>query len=144
MSELINNREHRQEILKSIIRDLHAGHDPEDIKQRFAELLDQVGATEISELEQALINEGLPVEEIQELCDVHVAVFRESLDKQFDEAMAKSEQAEHPVNVFKMENEAITNVLDQIESILRKSLKQKLEKILVSNLIVGKNYIETF
>ena len=101
MSELINNREHRQEILKSIIRDLHAGHDPEDIKQRFAELLDQVGATEISELEQALINEGLPVEEIQELCDVHVAVFRESLDKQFDEAMAKSEQAEHPVNVFK-------------------------------------------
>lgn len=126
MSELINNREHRQEILKSIIRDLHAGHDPEDIKQRFAELLDQVGATEISELEQALINEGLPVEEIQELCDVHVAVFRESLDKQFDEAMAKSEQAEHPVNVFKMENEAITNVLDQIESILAEITEAKI------------------
>ena len=38
-----------------------------------------MGPAEIGEIEQALINEGMPVEEIQRLCDVHVAVFRESL-----------------------------------------------------------------
>ena len=79
MSELIDNRKHRQETLKGIIRDLHAGVDAEDIKARFSELLDQVGASEIAEIEQTLINEGLPVEEVQKLCDVHVAVFKESL-----------------------------------------------------------------
>jgi DUF438 domain-containing protein len=84
MSELIDNRKHRQETLKGIIRDLHAGVDAEDIKARFSELLDQVGASEIAEIEQTLINEGLPVEEVQKLCDVHVAVFKESLDKQFE------------------------------------------------------------
>ena len=81
MSELIDNRKHRQEVLKGIIRDIHRGADPDDIKRRFAELLDQVGATEISAIEQALIDEGLPIEEVQQLCDVHVRVFR-VLDKQ--------------------------------------------------------------
>ena len=29
-------------------------------------------------MEQALINEGIPVEEISRLCDVHAAVFRDA------------------------------------------------------------------
>lgn len=71
MSELIDNRRKRQEQLKAIIRDLHAGADLEEIKQRFKELLGEVvSPSGISEMEQALINEGMPVEEIQALCDV--------------------------------------------------------------------------
>ena len=66
MSELIDNRRKRQEQLKAIIRDLHAGADLEEIKQRFKELLGEVvSPSEISEMEQALINEGMPVEEIR-------------------------------------------------------------------------------
>lgn len=81
MSEL-NNREQRQETLKGIIKDLHGGVSTDEIKVRFGELLDQVGPTEIADIEQSLINEGLAVEEIQKLCDIHVAVFKESLEKQ--------------------------------------------------------------
>ena len=58
MSELIDNRKHRQEVLKGIIRDIHAGANVDDVKDRFAELLSQVGAAEISAIEQALIDEG--------------------------------------------------------------------------------------
>lgn len=47
MSELIANRKHRQEILKGIIRDIHAGADVEEVKSRFADLLAQVGPAEI-------------------------------------------------------------------------------------------------
>lgn len=90
MSELIDNRKHRQETLKGIIRDLHAGAAVEDVKERFGELLDQVGAAEIADIEQTLINEGLPVEEVQRLCDVHVAVFKESLDKQLDAVVSEN------------------------------------------------------
>lgn len=122
MSELINNRQKRQEKLKAIIKDLHAGADPEEVKQRFKALLGEVvSPSEISEMEQALINEGMPVAEIQALCDVHVAVFREALDRQLnaavEQSLAVSETKIHPVQVFKVENRAVSRVIGQIEGI---------------------------
>ena len=121
MSELIDNRKHRQETLKGIIRDLHADANIEDIKDRFGELLDQVGAAEIADIEQALINEGLPVEEVQKLCDVHVAVFKESLDKQFDAVVAKTEQMSHvskALDPLREENKVISKLVTEVEEIL--------------------------
>ncbi|HHT68672.1 MAG TPA: DUF438 domain-containing protein [Firmicutes bacterium] len=124
MSELIDNRKHRQEKLKGIIRDLHAGADSEDIKARFSDLLDQVGATEIADIEQSLINEGLPVEEVQRLCDVHVAVFKESLDKQKDAVEAKAAQMDNEVSTalspLHEENKVITQLVSDIKEILTK------------------------
>ncbi len=70
----------RIEVLKGIIRDLHAGVDMEILRTRFAKLVKDVSPTEISRLEQSLIDEGLPEEEVKRLCDVHVEVFRHSLD----------------------------------------------------------------
>ena len=123
MSELIDNRKHRQETLKGIIRDLHAGAAVEDVKERFGELLDQVGAAEIADIEQTLINEGLPVEEVQRLCDVHVAVFKESLDKQLDAVVAKTEQMSHvagALDPLKEENRNITRLVKETQEILAK------------------------
>ena len=68
--------------MKEALRQIHAGKPYEEVKQTFAEILQQASAGEIAEIEQALIAEGLPVEDIQYLCDVHVAMFRESLDQQ--------------------------------------------------------------
>ena len=123
MSELIDNRKHRQETLKGIIRDLHAGAAVEDVKERFGELLDQVGAAEIADIEQTLINEGLPVEEVQRLCDVHVAVFKESLDKQLDAVVSNTEQMSHvagALDPLKEENRNITRLVKETQEILAK------------------------
>src|SRR5690606_41635203 len=79
MSELINNREYRQAVLKEIISDLHQGKSVDEVKARFEETFQGVSATEIAELEQALIQEGIPVEEVQRLCDVDAAVFMVSI-----------------------------------------------------------------
>lgn len=120
MSELIDNRKHRQEQLKAIIKDIHAGADPEEIKGRFGELLDQIGATEIGELEQSLIAEGLPVEKIQRLCDVHVAVFKESLEKQAAVEAIAEEVKTNPVAVLEEENEQIRRLVKEIEALLER------------------------
>ena len=48
MSELIDNRRHRIEALKTMIKALHAGTDPAELKGRFRAVLDHVGAAEIS------------------------------------------------------------------------------------------------
>ncbi|NLM39643.1 MAG: DUF438 domain-containing protein [Firmicutes bacterium] len=117
MSELIDNRKHRQEILKEIIRDIHAGANVEDVKGRFAELLSQVGAAEISAIEQALIDEGLPIEEVQALCSIHVQVFREGLEKQREAGETASEET-HPVTWFKDENKMITALVDSIKDVV--------------------------
>ena len=68
-------------------------------------------ATEISEAEQALINEGLPVEEVQRLCDVHAAVFKGSIEE-IHASIDVSEIPGHPANVLKVENMYIDVLID--------------------------------
>lgn len=115
MSEFINNHTKRQEALKHVIHRLHEGETVEQVKAEFADLLEEVGAGEIAELEQALIAEGFPESEIKRLCDVHVAVFRESLDAQGE----PSSPSGHPVDTFRAENEAAAKVLDALEAAIQ-------------------------
>lgn len=114
MSEYINNQAERQEVLKRLIGQLHQGKSVDDVKADFARLLRNVGAAEIAQIEQALISEGLPQSEVKRLCDVHVAVFRESLDAQ----MPPEGTPGHPIHTFRMENEAAAGVLDALQQAL--------------------------
>lgn len=113
MSELINNREHRQEVLKELIMELHHGKPLEEVKERFGKLIEGLAATEISQMEQALIHEGMPVEEIQRLCDVHAAVLGTSVQQIHTDDQAE-EQAGHPIHTFQMENQALEALLKNV------------------------------
>ena len=75
MSEFINNSEKRKEIIKSVLRQLHEGKSVDDVKAEFGKLASEATSAEIAAVEQMLIEEGLPVEEVQNLCDVHSALF---------------------------------------------------------------------
>lgn len=114
MSELLDGKKERQGILKEIIKDLHRGKSVEEVKERFAKLIKDVGATEISQMEQSLIAEGIPEQEIKRLCDVHVMVFKESLDAQTKEETPPG----HPVHTFIMENRQIEMVVQSLQEIL--------------------------
>lgn len=123
MSEFINNSSMRQEKLKQIIKKLHAGASVESVRAEFETLTIGVSAIEITAMEQALVDEGMPVEEIQKLCDVHASVFKGSIEDIHAEdgkGMAMLSQW-HPLNKLKMENRKIEALLDQkIESFLEK------------------------
>ncbi|MEJ2665081.1 MAG: DUF438 domain-containing protein, partial [Spirochaetia bacterium] len=69
------SRSEKQESLKNVITRLHRGESVEQVKAEFHRLIKNVSPEEISAMEQALLNEGFPAEEIQRLCEVHVAVF---------------------------------------------------------------------
>jgi DUF438 domain-containing protein len=109
MSEAINNREYRQEKLKEVIRELHEGKTVEEVREKFAEVIEGVSPKEISMMEVQLVKEGLPIEEIQNLCDVHAAVFKGSLD----EIHHPEQVPGHPIYTFKKENEALTKLIDK-------------------------------
>ncbi len=114
MSELINNREkfvetksERQEMLKEIIKELHAGKDVDEVKAKFEEAVGDVTVAEISQMEHDLmVEEEIPVEEVQRLCSVHAAIFKGSIEE-----IHRSEKPEdepgHPIHTWKMENKEV-------------------------------------
>lgn len=109
MSELINNREHRQELLKEVIKELHEGKSVQEVKEKFASVIEGTSPIEISQMEVALVKEGLPIEEIQYLCDVHAEVFKGTLE----EIHHPDQVPGHPIYTFKKENEAIKKLIEE-------------------------------
>ena len=111
MSELINNRALRQQKLKELILKLHDNADFDEVKKEFEAMTIGVSASEITEMEQALVDEGMPVENIQKLCDVHAAVFKGSIEDIHAADEKKEDVPGHPVAVFQDENRAVERLL---------------------------------
>jgi len=103
----------REETLKGIIRDLHAGGDVAAAKERFRELIKDVAPWEIGKMEQSLMKEGLPESEVKRLCSVHVEVFKESLDQKAVPGLP----AGHPVHTLMRENREAERLCAELESV---------------------------
>ncbi|AEG59223.1 DUF438 domain-containing protein [Desulforamulus ruminis] len=111
MSEYLQSKEYKQKILKDIIRDLHKGKDPDEVKERFQSLIKDVDATEIANMEQSLIQEGISPEEITKLCDVHAAVFKDALMENKKPELIPG----HPLYSLKHENHEIQKILEELD-----------------------------
>jgi uncharacterized protein len=115
MSEIINNRQQRVEIMKSLIRQLHNGTAEEQVKLQLETMLDEADYSDVFMMEVQLVQEGIPAEKIQELCDTHTRVLKKHLDL--------SETPEtvpgHPVNTFVQENRELTKTTARIRLVMR-------------------------
>lgn len=127
MSELLNNSTKRKEILKHMILQLHNGEAPDIVRKRLAEILKSIPYDEVVEVEQELISEGLPVEEVLRLCDIHQLV----LDGHIDQSGGKSVPEGHPVDTFRKENRELEKVIKEIELLCAKPDKIKLWPLMV-------------
>ena len=121
MSEMIRNNEEKQEILKEIVTNLNEGSDIKSVRKQFKDIIKNVSPEEIAFMEQSMIDEGVPVEHVQSLCDVHVKVFEDTLEKQ------KTGKAlpGHPVHTYKAENIHLRVLIKRIKKELRKIVKGK-------------------
>ncbi len=111
MSEALSKRE----MLRALIEALHAGADPEELKQRFKDVLEGVGPTDVAQIEEELVAEGLPREEIQRLCDLHLAVFGDSL-----EAGRTLVPPGHPIHILMQEHDALLQLTKELGDIAQK------------------------
>jgi DUF438 domain-containing protein len=114
MSEFLDNRTKRIETLKTIIRRLHAGEVPGEVKAALKSLVAETDASEIAAMEQQLMAEGVSVREIQGMCDLHAQVTREVLT-----SIAPAVEPGHPVDTFRRENEALRGVLARMQAAMR-------------------------
>lgn len=111
MSELISNQ--RKDALRRILARLHAGESPEALKEEFKGLLGEVTPLEISQIEAELVKEGTSREELMSLCDVHMAMFKESLSKEPDVPDW------HPIHILYEEHRGMLQAAERIWKIAR-------------------------
>lgn len=119
MTEISNNQK-KKEIMKDIIRKLHQGLTIEEAKERFEKEIGAASSTEIAEMEQALINEGLSPEEIKKFCNVHALLFQSALEKSIIEETSPS----HPVYLFKLENREIEKTANSLKKLIEERKKE--------------------
>lgn len=113
MSEAKDNK---KQAIKDLIKELHAGASPEEVKEKFKEALGGIGAADISRIEGELIEEGMPAEEVRRLCDVHLAVFKDSLEG----ATKTLASPGHPIHTLMEEHKILLQFADKLKNVAEK------------------------
>ena len=114
MSEIINNRRQRVEIMKSLVRQLHQGSGEEKIRKQLETMLDEADYSDVFVMEVELIEEGIPEESIMELCDTHTRVLSSHLDLQ----ETPKTNPGHPVHTFIEENRELTKLTQKVRLLI--------------------------
>ena len=120
----------RVEQLKGFLKRLGTGEELGAVREDFVSQFAHVEASEIMKAEQGLMREGTPLAEVQQLCDLHSALFHGStIHEQMDaehakveavlEAQEKSqsvvtlvETVGHPINRLTEENKALDTLIE--------------------------------
>ncbi|MGI6234206.1 MAG: DUF438 domain-containing protein [Christensenellales bacterium] len=126
MAEEINNTQYRKDQLKHIIQQLHEGMSLDEARAKFASVFSQVSAEEISAAEQALIDEGLPVSEVQRLCEVHAAVFEDNI---INPDSLLTERPGHPAHTLIAENAAMRELIRGLRALMDRTDGASLEQL---------------
>ncbi len=122
MSEMLSS--HRKEALKSILRRIHAGESPETLQEEFRKAVGQITPLEIAQIEEELVREGVSPEEIRKLCDLHLALFHESLEK--EEFLAPEW---HPIGILMAEHRELLKIAEQLNRAVAANDREAIEHI---------------
>ena len=121
--DVIENPQTKEELLKSYIQRLNNGEDLEKIREEFILNFESVSVHDIINVEQGMINDGTPVEDVQRLCDLHSALFHGRTEEEIyleEEQKEKSFLDEaHPINILKSENRALEKILLKLDNELK-------------------------
>ncbi|HRX12480.1 MAG TPA: DUF438 domain-containing protein [Draconibacterium sp.] len=108
MSEHIDNSKFRKSKLKELILKLHHGESQETVRQELLVSLSNIPYGGVIEVEQELIEEGLPQEEVLDLCDAHSAVLQGNVDLSASKTIPEG----HPVDTLLEENKTLKRLSD--------------------------------
>lgn len=121
MDDLTHTPNSRKELLKHMILQLHKGEAPKEVRKRLVELLEKIPYNEVVQVEQELIKDGLPEEEVLKFCDLHTQV----LEGRIDTSKAKEIPSGHPVDTFKRENKELLKLVGTLNRFYDKIAKRE-------------------
>jgi len=110
--------EDKKASIKEAIRQLHAGVPPEQVKEKFRAVLEGTDSLEIAKIEEELAKEGMKREEMRKLCDVHMAIFKEQLEKQMPNM-----NPSQPVAILMEEHKIMLQMTEKLTALSNKILR---------------------
>jgi len=119
----------KKRMLKEVIKQLHDGVPPQEVKEKFKQILRGTSSEDIARIEQELVKEGMPREELQRLCDVHLAVFGEQLEKR-----ELKTPPGHPISILMEEHKMLTQRAERLE-VLVKMIEEACDVVYVGDLL---------
>ncbi|MHA1591208.1 MAG: DUF438 domain-containing protein [Candidatus Heimdallarchaeaceae archaeon] len=111
--------EENKEKIKILIRKLKDGVNPEEVRKEFKTFIKKMTPLQFANAEDLLIKEGMPVEDIHHMCDVHLAVLAETLTEDVNLAPEG-----HPVNILMQEHVILLKYANELRD-LYKGIKGK-------------------
>ena len=82
-------------------------------------------------MEQQLVEDGMPIAEIQKLCDIHADVFNMSIEE-IHQVQAEHEKEGHPVKVLLDENRALENHLEEMFELVKSYEAEQKEEVRIA------------
>ncbi|WP_303105538.1 DUF438 domain-containing protein [uncultured Mitsuokella sp.] len=114
----------RQARLRDYIGRLHRGEEATEVRKDFVQNFEDVAPEEIAAAEQELIKGGVPVREVQRLCDLHASLFEGHIETKPAAPKGEAEiddlPAGHPLSLLRLENEGLSKALTSLEQALGK------------------------
>lgn len=132
----LNNLSSKSKLLKSYLERLNNGEVLESVRADFQKNFQEVDAREIMQAEQELIASGTPINKLQQLCDIHSALFHghttleravqanTKLSNKLPENNIITERKDptelintpgHPLQTLTRENDAITSFINELQ-----------------------------
>jgi DUF438 domain-containing protein len=115
MSELIDTTRRKKDLLKHLMLQIHQGEAPEAVRSQLMRIMGEVPYERVVEVEQELIEEGLPATEILQFCDIHTEVLKGNISHEG----AKTAPSGHPVHTFREENRAIGWEVESLKKLFK-------------------------
>lgn len=125
--------------IKEAIRQLHAGVAPELVKEKFKDVFEGTTALEVAKIEDELVEEGMKREEMQKLCDVHLAVFKDQIERQRPDL-----KPSQPISILLEEHKIMTKMAEDLLSYAAKIRQVTEEKYIEEDIHQVKHLIADF
>ncbi len=107
-------------LIKSYLKRLNEGEDMESVRKDFVENFSDVAPESIMKAEQELIKEGTPINEVQNLCDIHSALFHDStinennISTESDKLKSILATPGHLLYTLNKENEKLIDLIKEV------------------------------
>jgi DUF438 domain-containing protein len=122
----------KAENVKKILKELHQGRNIEELKSKYGDVLSSISPFEISLIEQKLVEDGVKIEEILKLCDLHVELFREYIGSREIKDVPKG----HPLDLLIRENDWILKEAEAL-TLYASALLKAQEEDQIRNILAG-------
>lgn len=100
------------EALKGLLKKLNEGEISEELRKESLEIVKNINPLELSVAEQSLIDEGMNPTDLRHLCDIHMEVLKDELEK-----LKSNIDRGHVLYTLVAEHDEIVKLLNRLEEI---------------------------